>query len=345
MRPLPTFALLLAGTWLAPAPARADTYVTATSQVCTGNTFGDCENTPTVYGRGATSNLSRSWDMPPGFSWLATTSGTADYGAFSLYSRASGYESPESGTEFLYSAQRKARSFATFSDTITAGMGGASGFLRLPLHVTGSVTISWQNGFGNASLAVTCASNLVGSPFNLGVCPVTQLIFTQNELYDSVLNLDIPILLGSPIYYQVEVSLLAATGHLYGDLFPFTGASEASFGTGPFQGAALVLDAAKQVIPDALISSESGFAYAPEASSFAGGAAALAALGALAGRPHPGSRAGNRVGSSTGTAPEAGSSIGNGAAARTSRRTSTPGDTLASDRPPGTAWNTPTGVT
>jgi hypothetical protein len=273
-------ALLLAGP---PATARADTYVTAVSGVCTANTLGDCEFTPTVYGRGATSNLSRSWDAPPGFSFLATSSGTSDYGAFSLYARASGYDSPESGTEFLNSVQRIARSYATFSDTITAGAGGAQGFLRLPLHITGSVAISWQNGFGTASLAVTCASNVVGSPFNLGGCPVTQLIFTQSELYDSVLNLDIPILLGSPIYYQVESSLLASTGHLYGDLIPFTGASEASFGTGPFPGA-LVLDAAKQPIPDAEISSESGFAYAPEPGSPAAGAAVLIALAARAPR-------------------------------------------------------------
>lgn len=287
MRPLPALALALTFSGIPPAPASADTYVTAVSAVCTGNTFGDCEFTPTVYGRGATSNLSRSWDAPPGFSFLATTNGTSDYAAFSLYSRASGYDSPESGTEFQNSVQRIARSYATFSDTITAGTGGASGFLRIPLDITGSVAISWQNGFGTASLAITCAANVVGSPFNLGTCPVTQFIFTQSELYDSVVNLDIPILLGSPIYYQVETSLLAATGHLYGDLIPFTGASEASFGTAPFPGA-MVLDAAKQPIPDAEISSESGFAYAPEPGSPAAGAAALLALAVCAALHEPG---------------------------------------------------------
>lgn len=178
--------------------------------------------------------------------WLAPGGAHA---AFAAFARASGYDIPVSGSEFLYSLTRIARSFATFSGTVTAGAGGGAGYLRLPLDVTGQVLVSWQNGAGSAQLGAGCQSNEPGAPLVLGNCPALQLLFTENEAIDTVVEFDVPILLGSPIEFRVNVTVSAQTGHGFGPA-PFTGASEASFATGPFRGA-VVLDAAKNPIPGA----------------------------------------------------------------------------------------------
>jgi hypothetical protein len=138
--------------------------------------------------------------------------------------------------------------------------------------------VSWQNGFGNGQLTAGCQSNEPGVPLVLGNCPALQLVFTEDESIDTVVELDVPILLGSPVEFRVTVTVSAATGHGIGPA-PFQGASEASFATGPFRGA-IVLDAAKTPIPGATVTSESGFQYAPEPGA---GGAGLAALLALAG--------------------------------------------------------------
>jgi len=274
--------VLIAGTGLAPGPALAETFVIQTSQVCTSNA-GDCETAPSVVGPGLLANLTRSWSSPPGYSFLAETSFSTNYCAFSGFARASGYDIPETGTEFNYSDLRIARSFGSFSDVLTAGSGGAPGFFRIPLHVVGTTAVSWQNGDGYAQLVLDCVSNEPGSPFALGHCPTVQLVFRSDDTLDTVVDLDVPIVLGSPFQYRVSLSMEAWIGHAYGDATPFQGASEASFATaGPFVGAT-VLDAGKQPIPGAPISaSESGFDYAPEPAPLAGGLAALLALGALA---------------------------------------------------------------
>ncbi len=48
------------------------------------------------------------------------------------------------------------------------------------------------------------------------------------------MNLDIPVVLGSPFAFRVSVTVEASTGHAIGDPNPFTGMVEAGFATGPF---------------------------------------------------------------------------------------------------------------
>jgi len=273
-------ALLIALAACAPifsATARA-AFVVSTCQACTSS---DCETAPSVYGAGVTANMSRLWDFPA-YHYATNTFMTLDYVSLSAFARASGDEAPENGAQVFGNLTKSvARSTGDIDDVLTAGEGGAPGFFRIPLHVTGGSAISWQNGFGVAVLAFQCVSSVPGSPYAIGHCPLTQFNFTGNESFDTVVDLDVPILLGQQFEYRVTVSLEAQSGHNSGDLIPFLGAAQASFASSPFAGAS-VLDANHVVIADAPISaSESGFVYAPEPSSATGGAAVLAAMGAL----------------------------------------------------------------
>lgn len=258
-------------------------FVVSTSQVCTGSGAGECETAPSVFGPGNTAQLSRA-ENSTGFSYMAETNMTGDYLGFAAFARASGFENPEGGGTFINSVYRSGVSYGHVDDVLTAGEGGAPGFFRLPLHVTGGASISWQNGFGTAGLTFQCVSSEPGSAFAIGHCPDVHLTFTADAVIDQTIVFDVPIVLGSPFEYRISAIIQAATGHAYGDAVPFTGASQVSFGTSAFTGAS-VLDASKVLIPNAPISaSESGFQYAPEPASAAGFAAALAALLAIAAR-------------------------------------------------------------
>jgi len=277
---------ILAGVALAlAAPTARAAGVYSTCQICTGNAAGDCETAPSVLGAGVLAEMSRLWAPGNGFSYAASTSISTDYGAFGAFARASGSETPPpgAGTTFLNNVTRIARSYGTVNDVFTAGTGGASGFVRIPMHVVGSVSISWQNGAGYASVSFSCASSAPGSPYAIGHCDPVTLLFTNDAAIDEVVNLDVPVVLGSPVEYTATVIADASTGHGYGDLIPFTGQSELHVATLSFPGAG-VLDASRQPIPGATISlGESGFDYlaAPEAPSLLGGLAAVAALAPL----------------------------------------------------------------
>jgi hypothetical protein len=222
--------------------------------------------------------MSRVWDSP-GFHYATDTNMTLDYVSLSAFARASGLENPENGAlVFGNLVSRTARSIGHIDDVLTAGEGGASGYFRIPLRVTGGTAISWQNGGGNALLAFQCVSSVPGSPYAIGHCPLQQFNFTGDESFDTVIDFDVPIVLGQEFEYRITVTVQATSGHGYGDSIPFQGAAEASFGSEPFAGAS-VLDANHAVIPDAPISaSESGFVYVPEPPSAASGALALAVM-------------------------------------------------------------------
>jgi len=286
--PVWPLAALLAAFLPAPPAVRAAPFVIATSQVCTGAGAGDCETAPSV-GRNETASLSRSWGNSEvgGFYFLASTEMIADYCAFSASAAASGYDVPDSGPTFLNSVTRIGRSLGHFADGLTAGAGGAPGYLRIPLHISGGANVSWQNGGGVAQLSLSCYSTPPGGATYLGHCDPVQFNFLDDETLDTVVNLDLPIVLGSPFEYRVSFTVSATTGHAAGDPIPFQGLSEAQFQTAPFSGA-LVLDAAKQVIAGAPISaSDSGFVYTPEPGGRAAGVGALLGLAVLAlGRAH-----------------------------------------------------------
>ena len=277
-------ALLIALAACAPifaATARAAAFVVSTCEACTGSAPGDCETAPSVYGAGMTANMSRLWDFPA-YHYATNTVMTLDYVSLSAFARASGEETPETGAQvFGNPTKRVARSTGDIDDVLTAGEGGAPGFFRIPLHVTGGSAISWQNGFGVAQLVFQCSSNAPDRSSTIGQCPLIQFVFRGNEVFDAVVDLDVPIVLGQPFEYQIGVTIEVQSGHADGDLIPFLGAAQASFGSEPFAGAS-VLDASKVEIPGAPISaSESGFQYAPEPSAAASGALAFAAMLAL----------------------------------------------------------------
>jgi hypothetical protein len=273
---LPALLIALVCAQIFAAPARS-AFVVSTCEACTSS-VGDCEVAPSVYGAGETANMARAWTSP-GFQYATNTSMTLDYVSFAAFARASGYENPENGAVVFGNAvTRIARSTGHIDDVLTAGEGGAAGFFRIPLHVTGGVAVTLQNGAGNATLLLECVSNEPGSPYAIGHCPLTQYDFFGDQSFDTVIDFDIPIVLGQPFEYRITATLQARTGHGYGDLIPFQGATEASFGSEPFAGAA-VLDANHTLIPGAPISaSESGFLYAPEPPSAASTALAFATV-------------------------------------------------------------------
>ena len=125
---------------------------------------------------------------------------------------------------------------------------------------------AWQNGSSYVQLGVGCSSNLPGSPTTLGTCPAGGLTFTNDAVVDEVIDVDVPILLGQPVQFMIQLSLSAGTGRVYGSANPFTGRTEGAIEAESL--GAVVLDAGKNPIPGAPISlGESGFDYAPEPSS------------------------------------------------------------------------------
>lgn len=279
--PAPLLLLLLAALAATPA-ARAYTATVSTCQICTGNGAGECETGTPVRTPGATADMSRFWSGDA-FAFLASSAITTDYAAVSGFARASGTHSPSSGGPFLSAVSRSGRAFGSFFDRLTAGSGGGSGFLRIPMHLVGATLIEWQNGGGSASYGVSCQSYLPGSPTTLGPCTGGSRAFTVGTGFDDVVFVDLPILLGTEFEFSITFVADATTGYGYGSPSPFTGVAQIDFATQPFPGA-IVLDAGKQPIPDAPISlGESGFDYqtAPEASSLLGGIAALAVVAPL----------------------------------------------------------------
>lgn len=275
---------LLCGAAFFAAPARA-AFISSTCQICQeGN---NCETGATVTTPGQLADMSRFWTYTSdGFAFAAAASVATEYAGFSAFARGSGSHNPPGQSSFINLVSRGGSAYGNFNDTITAGSGGGTGFLRLPLHLVGTTSVSWQNGFGSAGLGISCQSYEPGAIVTLGPCTGASLTFTNDTVIDQIVNIDIPILLGSPVTYTVSVVAGAASGYAYGNAVPFAGQAEITVGTLPFAGA-IVLDASRQPIPGATVSiGESGFDYqaAPEASSWLGTLAALSVLPSLRGR-------------------------------------------------------------
>jgi hypothetical protein len=288
--------VMLSALLAAPPAARAVAFLQGVTQSCF--TSADCETAPAVFGAGNPAQLSRSYGTSEGFSYATSATVTLEYVGFAAFARASGFESPNPPPipPILTGNQNySGRSFGNLFDTVTAGAGGGPGFLRLPLHVVGTSSISWQNGFGNVQLGISCTSNEVGSFVPLGPCTGAGFTFTGNEALDTIVDVDVPILLGVPVELRVSAVLTAATGHPLGSAIPFAGASEASFATLPFTGAT-VLDASRDPIPGASVSAESGFSYVPEPGAAAAELAALAALAFRTRSSRPRRTAASRIG-------------------------------------------------
>jgi hypothetical protein len=279
-------ALAIFGVLLSTSPARA-AFVIAATQICEDSILvGPCETGTPVRVPGTKASVERVWSSA-GYSFSAQTDMTANYGDLYGSARVGGFDNPVvGGTKFFnYVLQRVARSFGYFDDVLTAGTGGEPGFFRIPLHVSGATLIGWQNGFGSVSLSFDCVSSVPGSAFAIGHCPQALFSFSGDEYFDTVVNLDVPIVLGAPFEFQVSAGITATNGHGYSDLIPFEGHAGGNFAARLGLSGASVLDANGTVIPGAAISaSESGTVYAPEPSALASSAAALGVMGALARR-------------------------------------------------------------
>jgi hypothetical protein len=143
--------------------------------------------------------------------------------------------------------------------------------------VTGGTAISWQNGGGNAVLLLECVSSVPGSAYAIGHCPLQQFNFTGDESFDTVIDFDVPIVLGQEFEYRITVTVQATSGHGYGDLIPFPGRRRGVVGSEPFAGA---LGARREPRrdSDADLGVRIRLLYAPGPSSAASGALALAVV-------------------------------------------------------------------
>jgi hypothetical protein len=150
--------------------------------------------------------------------------------------------------------------YLTDSILITGGTG--TGTLRMVWHVTGSVGVSWSSSdpLGSPSpspvqLVFNCSGNTT--------CATQRLFWTQNELVDEIVSLDIPFTFGNAIQLTVSISVVAGTGvnTIFADSIVWQGASLADFGsTGVLQDVVL-LDAAGNPLDESGIQAESGFRY------------------------------------------------------------------------------------
>ena len=173
----------------------------------------------------------------------------------------------------------------SFTDSLIVTGSSGSGTLVLPLHVTGSSTVS----FGLTSLLapqaggyfkLTCDS----VAFTAFSCADETLPFDASQPFDATLTAMVPFTFGDEVAFVRAVDAAAGfvtpydVDHPAG---PSGGLAEAVFG-GTWE-KATVLDAGGHEVA-ATISSASGFDYlnpAPEPAAFGEGAAALGALLAL----------------------------------------------------------------
>jgi hypothetical protein len=94
-------------------------------------------------------------------------------------------------------------------------------------------------------------------------CATQRLVWTQNELVDEIVSLDVPFSFGNAIQLTVAITLVAGTGvnTTFADSVVWQGASLADFAsTGVLQDVVL-LDANGNPLDESGIQAESGFRY------------------------------------------------------------------------------------
>lgn len=249
--------------------AGATVFIGSSSGYC--DQASNCQGSPQVTGRDATSQYSRFLPQVPG-DWLVDASFTVDFDFFGGYARASGQGTVESPGSVGFTA----RGGGIVFDLLTVGSGGGAGTLRLTWHLLGTAVVE----DGGASFGIGCGAVPPGLP-----CTAGAVTTTGDQLYDQPLVLDLAVVLGTPAQIQLSVAASAGVGATsVGPPFPFTVSAD---GTWEARLVAVeVLDAAGQPIPGAPIVSESGFDWAavPEPGAAPGAAAALLALAGCAAR-------------------------------------------------------------
>jgi len=94
-------------------------------------------------------------------------------------------------------------------------------------------------------------------------CGTQAFVWTQDTQIDQIVNVDIPIVFGSPVQYHVSITLVAGTGvnTTFADTIAWMGASLGDFGaTGVLQDVVL-FDSLGNVLDESGITGESTFRY------------------------------------------------------------------------------------
>ena len=292
MKPPPFRPLLLLVALLCAAPAsHATTKLWSLSLSCAS---GSCEYTDTVSGPGASTSIVRTFEDPPqnpGSLLLQNQAAmtVVGYGGFAAsVSSTEDLNDYPVGTQGTVGPNISADARATIGDVVTVSGSSGPGTLRMSWHLTGGVDVGWSitgpvDPIDHAQIRLSfgCFAQVVGTtlPDN---CPDLQLTWTSPEAVDQVLNIDMPIVFGSPVQYQLDINLQSSTGTGYytasTGLISFSGHAVGNFGSTGTLVAVEVLDSIGQPVSGSTIQSESGFQYdvAPEP-----GQAPLLALGSL----------------------------------------------------------------
>lgn len=272
---------------LAAAGARAQTcspYVRSWSQVCGG---GLCvEGSIPLFGHPAVTSRSAGFFVPDGYNLGATAAMAIDNGGFDARAYGGGY------TEItLTSNGLGGKTSGIISDCGTVSGGSGSGYVHLPIHVTGSTSMGWTIV---GTYQVTAGNEPAGSSFDLlcGVAPLgsstsipcdaSHFAWLVGESIDEELELVFAFTFGQPFSFLIQPALNAGIGYA------------ANGGEGLLQGFAQLslvgslgpvsfTDLSGTPLPGASMTSASGYDYGNPVPEPAAAACAASALGALAG--------------------------------------------------------------
>ncbi len=191
---------------------------------------------------------------------------------FSTYASASGTATAVGNVNLL-----QAYAFGQDLDFITINSGTTStGIMNIPIHLTGSVNIGYtltgtfesapvpaSAAYADVSLQLACSSYGPVGPSS--TCGSRNFDFTTpSNNIDEIINLQIAFASNTPFFLDLELSLVAGFGIRIFDVNGDSMISGHAIGdfahTGIFEGAT-VTDEFGNLLPDAVISSVSGFDY------------------------------------------------------------------------------------
>lgn len=231
-------------------------------------------------GSPAVSSLSHDFAEPTVQNFGLDAALTMDVGSFDATAQASGF------TEIFATYNRGATASAsgTFSDCATAGGYSGAGVLHIPIHLTGSRTLSYSASGtyvppeskppSFAQLRIRCAAATVGSGLSTP-CDDPSFLWIDSGEIDNTVELVFGFTFGQPVLFQFGPQLLATTGYAAnGDTGSLTGSTDVHLAGTLLP--AYITDPGGSPLAGATLRADSGFDYltAPEP----GGAWAAAAI-------------------------------------------------------------------
>lgn len=284
----PLWFVLLSGWMLGlPAPSRACypgtldfPFVRSSSQVCL---LGACLDAYTDYmdpTRPAVSQRSNSY-FTPGISLAADSTLAIDNGYWSGRVYSGGYSAIFSVATY-YAA---ARAWGELHECLTVSGGSGVGRLHLPLHLTGGILVSWTIAGAyqlppNAQPQLVDVRIICGQFGAVSDCNDPFYRFFESHVLDEQLELVLDFVFDQTFYLAIESSLALSYGvPANGEEGQLSGMVEGEV-LGRY-GAAYVTDTQGSAIPNAVITSASGYDYThpvPEPGSPVAATAAALAL-------------------------------------------------------------------